>query len=195
MLKLKYVIAVPLAAPNRNTKKQKKFQKGFLNTCPANSVLPHPQLCARNQHFRPPKTLFSKAPQNHSVSGRRPIWLFLEKITHFFLKFILFVTAECHISTGVFPSLSYRDPATSISGTKEDFSVISQPCYSRVIGHQMGSDLDPRSSIMKVTHPYLCRCQSVESLVSGHCSDPHKTKPPRHCLHSMNRITCLIKLA
>ncbi len=36
----------------------------------------------------------------------------------------------------------------------------------------MGSDLDPCSSIIKVTHP--SRCQSVESLVSGHCSDPHK---------------------
>ncbi len=100
-----------------------------------------------------------------------------------------------HISTGVFPSLSYRDPATSISGTKEAFSIISQRCYSRVVGHQMGSDLDPRSSIIKVTHPCLCRCQRVESLVSGHCSDPHKAKPPRHCLHSMNRITCLIKPA
>lgn len=121
-----------------------------------------------------------------------------KKYTLHFLKFYLWlqnVVKHRHISTGVFPSLSYRDPATSISGTKEAFSIISQACYSRVVGHQMGSDLDPRSSIMKVTHPCLCRCQSVESLVSGHCSDPHKTKPPRHCLHSMNRITCLIKPA
>lgn len=101
-----------------------------------------------------------------------------------------------HISTGVCRSLLHQDPATSISGTKEAFSIISQHCYSRVVvGHQMGSDLDPWSSIVKVTHPRFCRCPSVEPLVSGHCSDLHKTKPPRHCLHSMNRITCLIKLA
>lgn len=156
------------------------------------SSAPSTIVCQKST-FQTTKTLFSKAPQNHSVSGRRPTNGFSWKKLHTSFFLILFVTAEyCeHISTGIFPSLSYRDPATSISRTKKAFSIISQPCYSRVVGHQMGSDLDPCSSIIKVTHP--SRCQSVESLVSGHCSDPHKTKPPRHCLHSMNRITCLIK--
>lgn len=146
-------------------------------------ILPYPLLCVRKSPTEP--QCFSKKKSFWKNCTLFTFYLWLQYVvkhkTHFHWCVLLPPTSRsCHFHIWDKGSLFHH------------FTTLLFPSGSRA-----PDGLWPGSVVFDCEgYPSVfLQMPSVEPLVSGHCSDLHKTKPPRHCLHSMNRTTCLIKLA